>query len=394
MASDDSTCPYCNATLPPLAAPPAGERVPCPRCGEPVPGERFPVERGERPWPESVDDEAPPPGKQKTLTILLGVMGAVALVTLVFALLTTGLRQGRHPKVKGKQPDETEVAKQLLAPAQLRGLDYLPKGTNFAAGLHLASLLQEPAGAALLAEPRPALLEKLTQALDQAGLKTADVDHVVGGVRLTDEAPLPLFTTVVVTRAPYHAEAVARALRARGFTEESKFQGRPVYAKKQGAAAWHAAPRVLVLSNALLAERKDRFLDPTADENRELRRLIAERLNKQSRLWAVGDLSKSKAALALLAQGLPKVDARWLSRVEAFAVGARVQDRVTLLGDFYTGNAQQTQELRKYLEALDIAGAQTKVEAPPQSVTERDAQWVTWQLRAEPATVRGWLDRK
>src|SRR5207344_2743360 len=74
----NSACPFCNASLPPLSAPPAGDKLPCPRCGEMVPASRWHVDTsiaaGEpkyRPSPSPMLREGLP-GNRKTAFIILG----------------------------------------------------------------------------------------------------------------------------------------------------------------------------------------------------------------------------------------------------------------------------------------------------------------------------------
>src|SRR5437660_1440552 len=117
-----ATCPFCNAELPPLPAASANERVPCPRCGEPVPASRFPVGPAATSHAPSADPTEMQQRKRATLFLLLGIMGGMALIALIFALMTIDLRRSRDPKVKAPKPDEKQVAKQFVAPASLTGL--------------------------------------------------------------------------------------------------------------------------------------------------------------------------------------------------------------------------------------------------------------------------------
>jgi hypothetical protein len=387
MSSAPPTCPFCNAELPPLIALPQADKVPCPRCGEPVPGDRFPVgppPTGAAAAPASLADR-----KRHTVTVILSLMGAIFIVTLIFALMTTRLRQARHPKVKDPEQAEAAVARRLTPPGTLLALDYLPRGTNLVAGLH-TSLLKEPAGAELFKEPRPTVLDRLVNALDQAGLKLDDVDHVALGVRFRDDAPLPLVTTVVVTKEAYPADRVARALAGRGFADAPEFRGRPVYAskKRQGTFAWLAGPRVVVFSAGVAVERPDRFVEPSdANLDRPVRDVLSQRLNKQSRLWAAGELTQARTAVALLPA------AERLKAVEQFAVGVLARDKLTLVGEFHTAGPEATQDVRAFLDALDVPGAESKkVEAPPAGVTDANLQWVTWQVRLTADAAREWLE--
>src|SRR5947208_2863951 len=88
MSSTTAACPFCNAELPPMPAA-TQPRTPCPRCGEPVPSERFPVQS------DAVAAGWPPAGAQpanvvqgtrKTLQVVLSIMVGMAALALVFAL--------------------------------------------------------------------------------------------------------------------------------------------------------------------------------------------------------------------------------------------------------------------------------------------------------------------
>ena len=89
-----TSCPFCNALLPALTAPAAGEKLPCPRCGELVPAARWPVttaiasgEPNVKP-PAAELPLAQVPGKRKTALILVSVMFTMAAVGLGFMLWT------------------------------------------------------------------------------------------------------------------------------------------------------------------------------------------------------------------------------------------------------------------------------------------------------------------
>src|SRR4051812_34730328 len=97
-----AACPYCNAPLPPLAALPRTARTACPRCGELVPSERFAVAgtgiAAGHPAPTTATAPtvaAPTLAERKRTTarVLLALMGGLAIMTLIFALLTQDLRR-------------------------------------------------------------------------------------------------------------------------------------------------------------------------------------------------------------------------------------------------------------------------------------------------------------
>src|SRR5438270_404596 len=104
MSSATAACPFCNAELPPIQAPSIAARTPCPRCGEPVPNERFPVPQqpgcSEQPGCLSVPAASTAVRTRKTLLIVLSIMAGMASFALVFALLTQKTRRDNDFKYK------------------------------------------------------------------------------------------------------------------------------------------------------------------------------------------------------------------------------------------------------------------------------------------------------
>jgi hypothetical protein len=98
MPSDVLTCPYCNT---PAAAPPGarpGQRIPCPRCGESFPfrGPSDDAFTPSVPPPEPPQAPAPPPRRLsngQVASLLLGGMAVMAVIGLVYALSTQGIRR-------------------------------------------------------------------------------------------------------------------------------------------------------------------------------------------------------------------------------------------------------------------------------------------------------------
>jgi hypothetical protein len=398
-----ASCPYCNAELPPLPAVAPSLRVPCPRCGEPVPRERFPVLQGvaagcgpDLPKPAAV--LRTPEGKRMTARVVLSIMAGMAALALVFALLTQKMRRDNDFRGSGVNPPRPVATD--LPPAQLPGLAFLPTGTNVVAGLHVTSLNQDPAGRALLRGPRPEPVEGILSTLEAVGLGLEDVDHVVFGCELKEV--LPAFTTVIVTRNPYDPGQVAKAVQ-RHPVSATTFRGKPLYRftdVRQVPKIWCAEPRVLVYTT-LKTENLDHIptavKEPADPLSPRARKALTGRLSAQSRAWAVGDLEPAKGLTDLVQQFgvLPKAQARLLGLVRAFAVGIATQEegKLTLVGDFYTGQPDATAELRKDLEGVTLQGAKAKVEAPPADVKDAEAQWVSWQVRADTDSVRDALGK-
>lgn len=396
MSSATAACPFCNAELPPLAAH-SLPRTPCPRCGEPLPSERFPL----RTATDAPDRPAAPLATaaieartRTTLRIVLSIMAGMAAFALVFALLTQSTRRGHD--FKNKSDANTQLAQN---PSQLLGLGFLPKGTNLVAGLHVAALRQSKAGDVLLSTPRPEIIATMLGTVDTVGLALEDVDHVLIGCELKDVAPH--LTTVIVTRRPYDAVQIQEAVQRQAFSV-STYRGKALYKftkLPQNPKLWCADPRVLVWTTLKTDE-----LDRIAATEQALastlspvtQKAMVDRLAKQSRIWAVGDLEPAKdlADLAIQFGLVPKEQARLLALVRSFAVGVIADDKdgLALVADFYTGAPAASQELWKYLEETTVKGATSqKAAAPPVDVKDAAAQWVTWQVRADAPTIRDTL---
>jgi hypothetical protein len=114
MIPEPISCPYCNSRVTPPGTPEPGQRIPCPRCGEQFPfhparsEDRGSITAEETPQapqagltdPRSsiLDPRSSPstPGRWSNRTIaavLLGGMAAMALLGLVFALMTQTVRR-------------------------------------------------------------------------------------------------------------------------------------------------------------------------------------------------------------------------------------------------------------------------------------------------------------
>ena len=412
--SDTATCPYCNAALPPLPlrasadsgaadgngiakglpAPARGLYTACPRCGEPVLTERFPTTAA-APAPPVVP--APPSlaeRKRHTARWLLALMVGMAALALVFALMTQKWRREHDFKYKSNA-----TLPAFAEPARLPGLGYLPKGCNLAAAVHFAALREDDAGRALLREPRPKLLDEMLRSLQGTGLTLEDIDHIVVGTELTGFLPPPRITTVIVTREPYDPERVKRAAKPKEISATT-YRGRPLYRFTNRAdipKLWCADSRVLVYTTLTMEEMEQipaNIKEPVETLTPAARDALTVHIEKQSRIWAVGDLTPAKDLINSLQKfplGPMREPVRLLGLVRTFAVGITTGEAqsVTVRGDFYTGNPAATQELAKALGGVTVAGATSqKVVTPPADLPAPDAQWVGWQLRADAKVLR------
>ena len=218
MTLEAAVCPFCNSVLSAIAAAPTAEKLPCPRCGEPVPTARWPVVQSVPPSPAmSAAIRGGTPGTRATLFVILGVMLTMAVVSLSYALWTVKLRQARHPKMPEKQE-----AIAFRRPTELSGLGYLPKGTQVVIGLQIAEWLDDKAGKQLLEEPRPAYLDWLLKQVTRAtSLKLEQLDHIIAASTLDTQLVL-----IVKTRQPYSLEKIVDAVQP---VRSSNYQQKPLY---------------------------------------------------------------------------------------------------------------------------------------------------------------------
>jgi hypothetical protein len=330
--------------------------------------------------------------KRHTVRWLLALMVGMAALTLVFALMTQKWRR-EHDK------DKNNTAVPVFAePARLPGLGYLPKGCNLAAAVHFAALREDDAGRALLRKPRPKLLEKMLGSLPATGLTLEDINHIVVGADLSGFAA-PRFTTVMVTREPYEPSSIKRAIEPKGISATT-YRGRPLYCFTEPDGIpklWCADGRVLVYTTLTIEEMEQipaNIKEPAETLTPAARDALTVHIEKQSRIWAVGDLTPAKGIINVLQKQAPgpiREPVRLLALVRTFAVGITTGEAqsVTVRGDFFTGDPAATQELAKALNGVTIAGARSqKVVTPPADLHAADAQWVGWQLRADADALR------
>ncbi len=358
MTAELITCPYCNAEMTVARGTPAGRRVPCPRCGE-----TFPYR------PSEGVTTAPPPGPQLTagppapevvatdpfrfkLGLLLGILGAVGTVTLVYirsldvavivgamaavgvlwlwffrvrrgnpaaaafvlanmllvavaglalALRTqserrahdAGLPHGRRPSHNRPEPPPQGVPAPpaAVAPDRLAALGYLAPDTSVVAGVHVAELLADDTGKRLLNDPiQVGATELRLGAVEQwTGLRPEEVDHVVVGVKADDPFP-PRLNVVVRTREPYDAAKVRAALRAKRAGGGKKELYRFDGPGGVPLVLWCADERTLLVG--LL----ERHLEAVPAKPRddlgalvpELRPILRERMRPAGPVWAAG----------------------------------------------------------------------------------------------------------
>lgn len=393
-----SHCPFCNGVLPALAAPPAHDRLPCPRCGEPIPAARWPIDPA---LATAIQTAAPPlpsppdprPANRKTGLIVLGIMFAMALTSLGYALWTTQTRRARDPK-------KVDTFEPIAArrPMELAGLGFLPKDCQVIAGLHIAEMLNDKTGQTLLAEPRPALLDwSVKQIVRTTGLKLSDLDHIV--LATAFDANFPQLVMIVKTRPKVSLEKIADARPKRS----TLHQDQPLYEFSVDPLGemmlWCVEERTLIYVVRLDAVKLEHLhgLSATPRKINEavpdvLAKTMKERLPAHPYVWAVGRLDQLGLAKAFLPLALgAKADAGPIMDVQTFALGLEPVEGLTLKGEFRLPNAKSAAAFKKFLEAAQIDGAKSqKVEAAP---PEEKEQWVSWQVRSDVAVIRDLLNR-
>lgn len=186
MATTTHTCPFCNAQFP--AAGPSEPRV-CPRCHEPLPGHEGTA---------GADAPGATPAPRRSNRSVATVLGLIILgmggVALAYALWTVAFRRGNDPR------ESTRV--EVVAPAELRGLGYVPSGINILVGIHVGELMQSSEGRELVYRLRlpggNASLEGIEQWL---GMPLSEVDHVIFGFQ-TEAIAFPPTLIFLQTRKP------------------------------------------------------------------------------------------------------------------------------------------------------------------------------------------------
>jgi len=390
-----SPCPFCNAPLPPLAATPAADKLPCPRCGELVPAARWVVdaalqsvrEGSPRPYAQTAKAEAAPRNR-KTMLVLLGIMLTMAFLSLSYMLWTQGIRRSRDP----------HITKHLAPigqrrPLELVGLGYLPKDVSLIAGLHVAEMVADKeAGSKLLAKPRPAYVGWVfEQIAGMTGLDADGLDHVVVGVTFDTS---PQLVMVMATRAPVDLARVAKSTKPH---PSRLYKGKPLYVYSVDpigeALLWCVEERTLV-AVFRLDQPTPAHLDALAPEPLPAREVLPaqtygvlkERLRTHQFAWAAGRLDKLGVFRAFLPPNL-----RPVKDINTFALGIEPTAGLTLTGNFLMTDAKSAARYKDFLENVKIDGAKTqKVEMTAEDAEE---QWVTWQVRGDADTFRDFLNR-
>lgn len=403
--SASTTCPYCNANLPPS---PLG-RGACPRCGETVDLPRAGLVSSSPPAPEGIT-ATPPPGaspppppyekpaaaNSRVGLLVLGGMLLMAGIGLAYALSTVNTRRQHDKEHAGRRPSRWQVLPRIgpkeestpTEPARLAALAYLPRGCTVVAGVHVAELLKSPLGKDLRARMvevggKGVSLDGLAERL---GIPAGNIDHVVLGCVLEREGNLqvpPGAVLVVRTIRPAPITSVRKALgvsdtaeprkarTADGKTINVHFGAMPGLPAGFPVTLWQATPRTVVFS--VVAGAADLISRPADGLERlapELKPVLEERMGGGRLAWAVGHSEHWKSLIGLAKVPLPGPISDDVSALGTVAMSVLPHPPLRILADvrFTDESAAQRAEAR----AKKAGGKLT---------AGREGEWLTLQYR-------------
>src|SRR5207237_6148071 len=120
-----------------------GSRIPCARCGEPLPAHLVQDCSVAAAPPPPAAAAAPSRWTNRTIGLsILGAMFFMAAVGLTLALVTTKWR--RHNDYRTRRDTTAPVA--VRAPVELKGLGFLPADANVVLCLQVAEMLADAEG--------------------------------------------------------------------------------------------------------------------------------------------------------------------------------------------------------------------------------------------------------
>jgi hypothetical protein len=421
MMTDTVTCPYCNALVPVAPGAAAGKRVVCRRCGEsfalspgdaPVSGDILTQPAAPAPTAIVTQPAAPQPfvkptrGNRRFAYLMLGVMGGLFAVALVFALSTQAMRRANDAGITRPNPkrplpldddDSSGGTLPPVPPAKLDALAWLPADTNVIAAVHLREIAGTPAGKELLKQPIKATKRfnfnfSIESLVNSTGFQLDEIQHLVIGVRAEKSAipalAVPPVVIIVRTRRDYNPRTLLNAMKNK---EELKFGARTVY---QPRAEGTLKPAVCFLDSntaafALIPEvLKDVPAEPQEDLRqlpRELRDVLQKRVGPVGPLWVAGHSDDWGVTQArLLFTNLNRADRDRVFKVRTFAAWVQFGDPVEVRAEFDCRTDEAARDLQKYLDVPDAGGPWTAARADG---------WLSVQGRTKLDKVLEWLER-
>jgi hypothetical protein len=347
--------------------------------------------------------------KRATALLVLGVMVVMAAGGLTLALLTKGYRRANdHPT----PPDDGTGGVRVVAPADLGGLGWLPTDTDVIVGLHVAEVMQDPAGREFLSSFVPADLWYSQAGLPSAfrtgsleqwtGLSLDDIDHAVLGLNIKDRV-IPRVVMVVKTRWRYDAEKVRKALSA----SRSPEPGRSLYRFQLQkppleAVLWFAAERTLIvgLSREDLQDVPESPRPGIDHLAAPLQMMLEERMGG-GQVWVIGHVEDWDKTSARVLMAQRDSDSRQLlENVRTFGMWLQFGEGLTLNESFRCRDAGSAAKLERFLvppegerKPIRLLRGQPEREAVARELSRtlksaRESEWVTVQAKASAATVQ------
>lgn len=386
------SCPSCGSAVLVPDRVEAGQPVPCPRCGQSFPcpplvgqAEDRLTSRPPARTEDGIVAQLPyaaagtPPSTPRRFSnrsvalAILGLMGAMAVAGLLWALLTQPGRRARDP---------------------VNLLGYLPGDCNAVAAVDLTKTLKEPAGRDFVDQVRLGPTGLGLANIEQwTGLKREDIHQVVMGLKIDDGMKLPRLTLVVQTREPYDADAVLEALKASRPSERRKktLHRFPVAGTSREASVWCAAENVLVV--CLEPEDFDGVpLTPHAGADHlpaPIQGLVWDKLGQGSQAWVAAHAKHWETTpvwLSVTFNFNPSMeDHRVLKQVQTVGVWLRFDRGVRVNAACGCGSADGAESLRKYLvEKQIVEGEHVRVQK---------GDWVIVESPSSPEAVRRFMGK-
>lgn len=374
-------CPFCNSRIAAIAD---KSRPVCPRCDAALPAECAANLGVAASAPEPLFA----PGKKKTLIAILSLMAGMAALAAIFALWTQSFRRSNDQK---KSFVYANAASTL--PDEGPALAYIPARCTILAAVNLADLRVNPIA-------KPALLDKMPRSVawaaekltDSTGLTLNDLDHAATGIEIVNGAPK--IYVIVQTAKDYNRDAIFKAFAPR---TPKTLRSRPYIqfplSHLGSGTAWCLTDRHIAFLFTLepatpadleaIPERPRPKLEGSPDA---VKKLVKERIDKQSLAWLAGDLGQlGTLADVLGALGARTEPYRPLLDAKGVAISIKTDRDVVMLAEVLPASAKDAVKVEDWARQTDWRGATLKIEtAPPESSPE---PWVTLQLRATPEAV-------
>jgi hypothetical protein len=339
------------------------------------------------------------------LVYVLATVALIALAGLAVTMLAVQISAQRASRPAVESPI------QIVAPAELPGLGYLPSDSDLVAGIHVAEAFEDPMAREFLVKLsfRVGKENLSLLSLEQmTGLKLRDIDHVALGLRLKNSLLFPRMTLVVRMRRPYDAEAVLKALRASPAPEPDK---KELYKITLGgsvldrvALLWLADDTTLIfgLSANDFSRVPTKPRTGVDDLPRDIGVLI-KRLAKGTPAWIVGSpesWEKSTAWEMLIRRGKDDPGAKALAKVRALGAWLQFGGGMTFRGVLECADPATAKALEEAMSGADPERKPLKLTAPSPTLepiykelgrtfsTKLKGTRLTLEARASPETMR------